>query len=151
MRQVVVAALAFGGLLVGPAFGQVRSYVVTVAPAGPTRGFQKTSISKATVGSSPIRLWANTAINPDCSAQTPAATLTIISPPNHGQATISDDRYFLSFPPTNPRSACNARKVPGHQAFYTAAAGFTGRDHVVLQGTSPDGRVRQISVDIEVR
>jgi hypothetical protein len=77
--------------------------------------------------------------------------LTLLSPPNHGQVSISDEPFFLSFPPENPRSACNTRKLPGHQAFYTAATGFTGRDRVVLQGTSPDGHVRRITVDIDVR
>ena len=50
-----------------------------------------------------------------------------------------------------PRAACNDRKVPGHQAFYEAEAGYTGHDKVVLQGSSPEGHVREITVDILVR
>lgn len=126
-------------------------YHVTVTPQSPPRGFEKLTISKAAIGSAPIRVWFNTALEPDCTVHEPGATLAILQPPAHGSATVSDEPYFASFPPGNPRSACNNRKVPGHQAFYTAAAGYTGRDRMVLQGSSPDGRVRQITVDIEVR
>lgn len=151
MRKAAAAALAFSVLIGGSAFAQGHSYLVTIAPVSRPHGLIKTDLSKATVGTSPIRLWANSAINPDCSAQTPGATLTMVTPPGHGAVKISDEPFYMSFPPANPRSACNSRKVPGHQAFYTAAAGFTGHDHVVLQGTNPDGHVRRISVDIEVR
>lgn len=114
-------------------------------------GYQKLTIAKAAVGSTPIRVWANSAIDPDCSAHAPGAALTILESPKHGEAVVKDEPYFAAFPPANPRSACNDRKVPGHQAFYTAAAGFKGHDRMVLQGSSPDGLVRRISVDITVR
>ena len=58
---------------------------------------------------------------------------------------------LIGLPPNNSRVACNNRKVPGHEAFYAANPGFTGRDRVVLEGSSPEGRVREITVDIEVR
>lgn len=142
---------ALFALAAGAAWAQEHRYVVTVAPARPQHGFEKLSISRATVGSNPIVVWANAAINPDCSAVVPGATLAILSPPSHGQATVSDEPAYISFPPDNPRSACNDRKVPAHQVIYTAAAGFTGHDHLMLRGTSPEGWVRQISVDVDVR
>lgn len=117
----------------------------------PASGYQRLHVGKAVIGSTPVRIWANAAINPDCSVQTPGATLTILEPPAHGAAVIKDEPYYAAFPPANPRSACNNRKVPGHQAFYTAAAGYTGHDRMVLQGSSPDGAVRRIAVDITVR
>ena len=117
----------------------------------PASGYQRLHVGKAVIGSTPVRIWANAAINPDCSVQTPGATLTILEPPAHGAAVIKDEPYYAAFPPANPRSACNNRKVPGHQAFYTAASGYTGHDHMVLQGSSPDGAVRRIAVDITVR
>ena len=80
-----------------------------------------------------------------------SATLAIVRPPEHGTARISDDPFYLAFPPNNPRAACNRQKIPGHQAFYAADPGYTGRDRVVLRGTSPEGRVREITVDIDVR
>ena len=147
---IIVAAAAAVVALGGPA-AQGRSYVVTVNPLATPRGFEKVRISKAALGSSEIRLWYNTALDPDCSEHPPGATLTILKPPEHGTARISNDGVFVAFPPNNPRSACNNRKVPGHEAFYAANPGFTGRDRVVLEGSSPEGRVREITVDIEVR
>lgn len=130
---------------------QPKQYVVTVKPAGHPSGYEKLNVAKAVVGSAPIRVWANTAIDPDCSAHVPGAELTILQPPSHGTAVVKDEPYFAAFPPANPRSGCNNRKVPGHQAFYTAVSGYTGHDHMVLQGSSPDGAVRRIAVDITVR
>ncbi len=150
---VVTKTLMFAGVVLAMAAGAALAETrldVRINPV-PPHGYEKVSVSKAAVGSAPIRLWANASIDPDCSAHVPGATLSILEPPKHGAATISDDPFFAAYPPNNPRSACNSRKVPGHQAFYTAAAGFTGHDHVVLQGSSPDGRVRRIAVDIDVR
>ncbi|HKR89980.1 MAG TPA: hypothetical protein VJS38_17570 [Phenylobacterium sp.] len=144
----VAAALLVAG---GPAWAQSRAYVVTVAPAPQVRGFDKLHISKAALGGAEISLWSNTAIDPDCTEHAPGATLRIVEAPAHGTARISDDPLYLAFPPGNPRSACNDRKIPGHEAFYSAAAGYTGHDKVVLEGSSPGGRVRRITVDILVR
>lgn len=130
---------------------QAAQYQVTVTPQSLPRGFETLKVSKAAIGSAPIRLWANTAIEPDCTAHVPGATLAIVEPPAHGQATVSDEPFYAGFPPANPRSVCNSRRVPGHQAFYTAASGYVGRDHLVLQGASPDGQVRRIEVNIDVR
>lgn len=149
--KLFVLACVAGLAVVAGASAQPGRYQVTVSPAAPTSGYQKLSIAKAVVGSTPIRVWANTAIDPDCSVHAPGATLTILEPPAHGAAVVRDEPYFAAFPPANPRSACNSRKVPGHQAFYTATAGYAGHDRMVLQGSSPDGAVRRIAVDITVR
>jgi len=133
------------------AVAQTRHFQVAIAPVGTSHGYQTVKISKAAIGNAPIRIWANAAIDPDCSAHTPGATLTVVQPPAHGVATVSDEPYFVAYPPGNPRSICNDRKVPGHQAFYTAAAGYAGRDRVVLEGSSPDGQVRRIDVEVDVR
>ncbi|SFI86125.1 hypothetical protein [Caulobacter sp. UNC279MFTsu5.1] len=149
--KLFILACAAGLAVVSAASAQPSRYVVTVKPVAPAAGYQKLSIAKAVVGSNPIRVWANTAIDPDCSVHEPGASLTILEPPAHGTAVIKDDPYFAAFPPGNPRAACNSRKVPGHQAFYTAASGYAGHDRMVLQGSSPDGAVRRIAVDITVR
>ncbi|MBV8594031.1 MAG: hypothetical protein JOZ27_07020 [Caulobacteraceae bacterium] len=150
MKRSIASTVA-AALLAGPALAQANHYLVTVEPRHAARGFERVSVSKAALGSTPIRLWENTAINPDCSAMTPASTLTIVTPPRHGTATISEEPFYIAFPPTNPRSACNTRKLPGHQAFYAAAPGFVGHDRLVLRGAGPEGRVREITVDIDVR
>ncbi len=149
--KLFILACVAGLAIASGASAQSSRYVVTVHPATPASGYQKLNVARAAIGGTPIRVWANTAIDPDCSVQAPGATLTILEPPAHGAAVVKDDPYFAAFPPTNPRSACNDRKVPGHQAFYTAASGFKGHDRMVLQGSSPDGAVRRIAVDITVR
>jgi hypothetical protein len=143
--------LVLATMVAGATLAQAAQYQVTVTPQSKPRGFEKLKISKAAIGSTPIRIWANTAIEPDCTAHVPGATLTILEPPAHGQATVSDEPFYAGFPPANPRSACNSRKVPGHQAFYTAASGYNGHDHLVLQGSSPEGQVRQVEVEVDVR
>ncbi|WP_165185123.1 hypothetical protein [Caulobacter soli] len=149
--KLFILVCATGLAIVSGAAAQPGRYVVTVKPAASATGYEKLSVARAAVGSTPIRIWANTAIDPDCSAHAPGATLTILQPPSHGTAVVKDEPYFAAFPPTNPRSACNSRKVPGNQAFYTAASGYAGHDRMVLQGSSPDGAVRRIAVDITVR
>lgn len=149
--KLFILACVAGLAVAAGVSAQPSQYQVTVSPVSPVSGYQKLSIAKAVVGSAPIRVWANTAIDPDCSVHTPGATLTILEPPAHGAAVVKDEPYFAAFPPANPRSACNNRKVPGHQAFYTAASGYTGHDRMVLQGSSPDGALRRIAVDITVR
>ena len=130
---------------------QAAQYNVTITPQSRPHGFEKINVSRAAIGSTPIRIWANADIDPDCSTHLPGPSLTILQPPAHGQATISDEPFYAAYPPANPRSACNSRKVPGHQAFYTAASGYSGHDHMVLQGASPEGQVRRIDVDVNVR
>ena len=123
---------------------------MTVNPQTSPEGYGKISIDKATIGSAEIRLWQNTSVEPDCSPRgTP--TLTVVHPPEHGKVVIRDDPFFYVFPPQSARAACSTQKVPGHRAFYTADAGFSGHDKVVLEGSQPDGYVRRITVNIDVR
>jgi hypothetical protein len=144
---LAAAVLALGGM----ASAQSQSYVVTVHPARKTQGLDRVHIQKAAIGSTEIRLWANATIDPSCNATIPAATLAVIKQPEHGSVRISDDPLYMAYPPNNPRSACNKQKVPGHQALYAANAGYHGHDHVELEGSSPDGLVRDVWVDIDVR
>jgi len=151
MRVSVLACLsAIAALAISGAAAAQSRYVVTVQPTGPQKGFQKLKLSKAAVGSTPIILWRNAAINPDCSA-VPGVTLKVLTQPQHGAATLTDGPVYVGFPVANPRSACNSRKVPGHEVTYQAAAGYVGHDRVVLQGSSPEGHVRLVSIDIDVR
>lgn len=126
-------------------------YLVTVDPQHRPEGFEKLHVSRAALGGAEVSLWANSAIDPDCKEHPPGATLTVVKPPQHGTVRISNDPLYLAFPPANPRSACNKQKIPGHEALYAANPGFTGHDKVVLQGSSPDGRAREVIVDITVR
>ncbi len=134
-----------------PAVAQESRYLVTVHSLARGEGYQKVSVSAATLGAAPIVVWHNTSIDPDCTARLPGATLAVIAQPAHGSVVVDDTPDYFAFPPANPRSACNARKVPGHHAAYTAAGGFTGKDRFVLQGSTGNGVVRRITVTVDVR
>jgi hypothetical protein len=95
-------------------------------------------------------LWANAQLDPDCSEH-PGATLTAVQQPVHGTLRIVHEDGYTNFPPANPRAICNRRKTPVNHAYYAAAPGFTGHDKVVLQGSSSEGHIREITVDILVR
>lgn len=142
--------LAFASLLLtSPALVAGQTYVVRrLAPT--SKGFSDVHLSKATLPGQQVRIWSATLLNPDC---TPEGTITaqIIEAPRHGQASVADGEIFPNFAPPNPRVACNARKVPGKQAFYTSDASFTGHDRFVIQAATSEGLMRDIIVDIDVR
>ena len=147
--------LAIGGLsalvLCGVAGAQQRQYLVTVTPGGQQdKAYQKINVSKAAIGSSQIVIWGGAAIDPDCS-QHPGATLTVLEQPTHGAVRVVEEPVYVTFPPGNPRAVCNNRKVPGRHVYYTANAGYTGHDKVVLEGASEDGHVRHVTIDVDVR
>jgi len=141
-----LAVLALGGA----AAAQERQYLVTVRPlAHAANGVQKINTSKAAVGSSQIVIWGGAAIDPDCSPH-PGSTLTVVAPPAHGEVKVVEEPIYVAFPPGNPRSACNSKKVPGRQVYYAASPGYAGHDRVILEGTSADGHVRHVTVDVNV-
>ncbi len=146
----IVLAIAALSLFATSAGAQTQRYEVTINPATKPEGYGKLSIDKAAVGSAPIRLWQNTAVEPDCSPKG-QTTLTVVKAPEHGTVQISDEPFFYAFAVNSPYAACSQKKVPGHRAFYTATAGYTGNDRVVLLGSQPDGYVRRITVNISVR
>ena len=108
-----LAVLAF----CGTAAAQVRVHT--------SDGVQKINISKAAVGSSQIVIWGGAAIDPDCSPH-PGSTLTVVTPPAHGEVKVVEEPIYVAFPPSNPRAACNSRKVPGRHVYYTASPGYAG-------------------------
>lgn len=127
-----------------------QTYVVQRIGPAPAKGYADIHISKSAIAGQQIRLWWATLLNPDC---TMAGTMTteIVSPPRHGQASISEGEIYPEYRQPNPRVACDARKVPGKQAFYTASADFHGHDKVVIQNATSEGRIRRVIVDIDVR
>lgn len=150
MRSSLLIGLAVAAVTVGAAAAQTSQYVVTVRKTAPDKGFEKVRIEKAALGASEIVLWGNTQLDPDC-REHPGATLTAVQQPAHGVLRIVHEDGYTNFPPANPRSACNSRKVPVNHAYYAATPGFSGHDKVVLQGSSSEGHVREITVDILVR
>jgi hypothetical protein len=74
----------------------------------------------------------------------------VLEAPTHGAVKVVEEGIYVAFPPGNPRSACNNRKVPGRKVYYTANDGYSGRDKVVLEGASEDGHVRHVIIDVHV-
>ena len=148
--RLLAASLLTACLFATVAVAQTSRFEVTIQPQSSTQGFAKISVDKAALGSSQIRLWQNTSIEPDCSPRG-QPTLSVIRQPEHGKVIIDDEPFFYVFAAGSGRENCSQHKVPGHRAFYTADDGYKGHDKVVLQGSQPDGYVRQITVNIDVR
>jgi hypothetical protein len=90
------------------------------------------------------------AVNPDCSTAGKVA-VDFISKPAHGTVEFEQVSEFSFFPPTNPRSKCNDRRVSGTAIFYTSEPTFQGLDLFVLTELSPDGRRINVPVTVTVR
>ena len=139
-----------GAALAATAFAQTTTFRVTRLPTEPPKGFAEVRISKAAQAGQEIRVWYAQMLDPDCSAHG-TMTSEIVEQPKHGQARLSDEPFFGTFPPGNQRAVCNLKKSPGEQAFYTATADFHGHDKLVMQNSTSEGRIRKIVVDIDVR
>jgi hypothetical protein len=147
-RSGVLSALAASLVWCAPAAAD--DYYLSIRPVHSGGGYQKTDISEAVLGSAPLTVWRNFSLNPDCTS-TGDARLRIVHPPEHGSLSISTEPFYPSFSIGNVRYACNKQKAPGNRAIYTAADGYVGRDHLVLEGSNGNGTVRRISVTIDVR
>src|SRR5262245_18209943 len=75
----------------------------------------------------PITLFQASSTNPDCTANG-MPTVRITQDPQHGRLTITRGAVFAYFPPSNARSACNRRRVPGVTLRYISQRGYTGTD-----------------------
>jgi hypothetical protein len=150
MRRALLVGLAAAVFAAGAAMAQTSQYVVTVRKAAPVKAFDKIKVERAALGSSEIVIWGNSQLDPDCTEH-PGATLSALEQPQHGTLRIVHEDGYTNYAPGNPRSVCNSRKTPVNHAYYTAAAGYAGHDKVVLQGSSSEGTVREITVDILVR
>ncbi len=107
--------------------------------------FQKVAASGA-----PMLLYQAWSVNPDC---TPTGTVTmrVVSSPNHGRVSIVRASVFPRFPPYNPRSHCNARRVMGVKAMYISRQGYTGPDTAAVEVIYPSGGYRRAGFGIVVR
>ena len=89
-------------------------------------------------------------VNPDCSSPG-LPTVRLVEGPNQGQITTDKAKDFMNFARSNPRSACNRKRVPGVKMFYRSATGFMGVDHVRVLIISASGTGREANYAIEVR
>ena len=152
MRAGIVVLTGLAALsLSAAAAAQERHYDVTVRQVSSHHdAVQKIRVSKAAIGSSRIVIWSGASVDPDCTEH-PGYTLSVVEPPAHGEVKVVAEPVYMAFPPNNPRAACNSRKVPARQAYYTANPGYAGRDRVVLEGVTEDGTMRHVTIDVDVR
>jgi hypothetical protein len=151
MRVGTAIVIALAGLGLSCATLAQERYEVTIQRGNShPDAVQKIKVAKAVVGSSKIVIWGGASIDPDCSEH-PGYTLNVVQPPEHGEVKVVAEPIYMAFPMNNPRAACNRRKVPGRQAYYTAAPGFSGHDRVILEGATDDGTMRHVTIDVDVR
>jgi hypothetical protein len=115
-------------------------FLLSIAPA---------HAEKVVASGRPLMLYHAYATNPDCTSAG-AVVLRVTQPPEHGRVSVRPTGVFPRFPESNPRSACNRRRVAGMQATYVSQRGYIGPDHVVLEALFPAGQGRRITVSIRV-
>ena len=104
---------------------------------------------KAVASGRPLQLYQAYSTNPDCSSAG-TVVLRVVQGAEHGRVSVHQTGVFPNFPQSNPRSACNRRRVRGVVATYVSQRGYLGSDLVVLQVLFPAGRESTISVPINV-
>ncbi|HUI97480.1 MAG TPA: hypothetical protein VLX44_17125 [Xanthobacteraceae bacterium] len=105
---------------------------------------------RAAASGVPLKLLFIASTNPDCSSYG-RTTIQVVVPPQHGHVRITQGREFPTFTPSNPRSACNTRRVAGSVAYYVSQRGYRGPDAVILDGIYATGRLRRWTYGIVVR
>jgi hypothetical protein len=149
MRALWIAELIGAGWIAA-ASAQTMTFSVTRTPnPAPEKGYEELKISKAALAGHEVRVWAAQMLEPDCSAHG-TMTAEILEPPKHGTARLSDEPFYSGFPPTNVRFVCNKTKDPGESLFYKPAGDFHGHDKLVMRNSTSEGRIRKITIDIDV-
>jgi len=104
---------------------------------------------KVVASGRPLLLYQAYSTNPDCSSAGTVA-LRIAQAPEHGRVSIRQAGVFPRFPESNPRNACNRRRVSGVEATYVSQRGYLGPDFVVLEALFPAGRGVSVRLPIRV-
>jgi hypothetical protein len=89
-------------------------------------------------------------INPDCSP-TGEVIMRVSQAPEHGSVSIRQAGVFTNFTASNPRYACNRRRVRGVIGTYVSRPGYIGSDYVELEVFYPDGGAVRARLPIDVR
>ncbi|MFH6782102.1 MULTISPECIES: hypothetical protein [Methylobacterium] len=82
-------------------------------------------------------------VDPTCRS-VGAWTVNLIEPPGKGRITVEQGSEYPEFPPTNPRSACNKRKVPATRLIYAAPPGAGDDDQFTIEIVDPLGNAKQV-------
>jgi hypothetical protein len=112
-------------------------------------GVYRGELQKTAYSGRPAQLWGDVSLSRDCTIAG-ETKLEVISQPAHGTAVIIPGQMYAVYPDGDPHAACSGRLVNGVLALYTADAGYVGADQAVLRGTTADGDLRLVTVDIAV-
>jgi clan AA aspartic protease (TIGR02281 family) len=109
----------------------------------------KTKVLTAIAGTR-IRVGFHYFLNPDCSSVGVHRVLAN-KPPEHGVLDIEEAEGFSNFPASNVRHACNSRKSPVREVWYTPDGAYVGTDAFAYDVIDPNGVVRKFSISVDVR
>jgi len=123
--------------------------LVAVAGLGIWSGDARAQTYNAISGR-PLRILNAYSTNPDCSS-IGQAVVRMTQAPQHGHVIIRSASIYPNFPASNPRSACNARRVPGVEAVYVSERGYLGFDSASFDIIYASGSYRQYTPTINVR
>ena len=152
-RRLVFIGAALIGAAAGAAWAQSDDMVARLQAPAIMRGAGAFSQRSATPAGAPVVLFHYFDVGRDCRAT--EVTFRVTSPPAHGVVTFvaAQNRPFADgrplFADDDPRSRCDDRLAPSHDAIYTPAPGFSGQDSFVIE-VSEDGTVAQDTVDVSV-
>lgn len=129
--------------LIGAAF--LCCALPAVSGAGPLRAYERIVPSGTAQPIFPLLF-----LSPDCKSMGPAS-LGLLRSPRYGRVTIEKGQDYPVYPAADPRSVCNARKLPSQRIVYTSDPGFVGEDDVALEVVGPYGVVYRGRFHITVR
>jgi len=89
-------------------------------------------------------------VNEDCTA-TKLPDVRLAAQPTNGSVRTEPTTITLQRPRTDPRSACNGKKVEALAVHYKANEGFVGVERLVVRADFRSGNVREYVVLIDVR
>ncbi len=134
--------------------GRVATWIaagLAVSAAGPASAQTTSSQTYMVVrAGATITVFKQAYVNPDCSSLG-SASVSLVAAPAGGQVSVGNTRDYAAYSPTNPRSACNRRKLPVTVIVYRSRPDFTGTDQFSAEVVMPTGAARTYTFTIQVR
>jgi hypothetical protein len=113
--------------------------------------YRRTDVyNRAVIAGSDIRIGPYSDLDPDCSLRA-HPRIKVIEPPRQGTFTTQTRLAFSTYPSTNPRASCNARRTQGLDVVYRANPGASGADRVVFEVIWLDGTLDQGTLNLTIR
>lgn len=145
---VAVVPVAAGPVAVVPVRLLPSNVQVNAIANGGSEVVATRNLTVASGGTLRVGFFAS--VNPDCT-RVEGASLQLTSEPANGVTTIKPTQSFAYFPPANPRSACNAKRVAGELMEYRPNPGFVGEDHFGFTRYTVEGRAVREDVVVHVQ